>query len=48
MEVIAKEKNQSPKIEQSTSDDVDVYKINKNTTEAELKEKAETINKNYG
>jgi len=48
MEVIAKEKNQSPKIEQSTSDDVDVYKITKNTTEAELKEKAETITKNYG
>ncbi|PJJ08599.1 BlaR1 peptidase M56 [Flavobacterium sp. 1] len=48
MEVIAKEKNVSPKVEQSASDDVDVYKITKNTTEAELKEKAETISKNYG
>jgi hypothetical protein len=48
MEVIAKEKNQSPKIEQSASEDVDVYKITKNTTETELKEKAETIKKNYG
>ncbi|WP_264564008.1 M56 family metallopeptidase [Flavobacterium sp. N3904] len=50
MEVIAKEKNRSPKIEQSTStsNDEDVYKITKNTTEAELKEKAETITKNYG
>jgi hypothetical protein len=48
MEVIAKEKNQNIKIEKSTSNDVDVYKIDKNTTEAELKEKAEKINKNYG
>ena len=48
MEVIAKEKNLSPKLEQSASDDVDVYQITKNTTEAELKEKAETISKNYG
>lgn len=48
MEVIAKEKNGNPKVEQSASDDVDVYKITKNTTEAELKEKAETILKNYG
>ena len=48
MEVIAKEKNVNPKIEQAASEDVDVYKITKNTTEAELKEKAETILKNYG
>jgi hypothetical protein len=50
MEVIAKEKNQIPKAEKltSTSNDGDVYKITKNTTEAELKEKAETINKSYG
>lgn len=48
MEVIAKEKNVSPKAAQSASEDVDVYKITKNTTEAELKEKAETILKNYG
>ncbi|WP_281324037.1 M56 family metallopeptidase [Flavobacterium sp. IMCC34518] len=50
MEVIAKEKNQIPKAEKltSTSNDEDVYKITKNTTEEELKEKAETINKSYG
>ncbi|WP_281225352.1 M56 family metallopeptidase [Flavobacterium aquiphilum] len=50
MEVIAKEKHQNIKIEQvkSTSKDVEIYKIDKNTTEAELKEKAETISKNYG
>jgi hypothetical protein len=48
MEVIAKEKNVSPKAVQSAFEDVDVYKITKNTTEAELKEKAETILKNYG
>ncbi len=48
MEVIAKEKNVSPKAAQSASNDADVYKITKNTTEAELKEKAETISKNYG
>ena len=36
------------KTEKSASNDVDVYKINKNTSEAELKEKAETITKNYG
>ncbi|REG96156.1 M56 family metallopeptidase [Flavobacterium aquicola] len=48
MEVIAKEKNQKPKAEQTASNDADVYKITKNTTEAELKEKAETISKNYG
>jgi hypothetical protein len=47
MEVIAKEKNQSPKIEQSTSEDVDVYKITENTTEAELKEKAEILKEKY-
>jgi len=48
MEVIAKEKNQNPKaIEQSTSNDVDVYKIDKNTTEAELKEKAEILSEKY-
>lgn len=50
MEVIAKEKHQNIKIEQakSTSKDVEIYKIDKNTTEDELKEKAETISKNYG
>ena len=48
MEVIAKEKNVNPKPEQAVSEDVDVYKITKNTTEAELKEKAATISKNYG
>lgn len=48
MEVIAKEKNLNPKVEQSASEDVDIYKITKNTTEAELKEKAEIISKNYG
>jgi len=49
MEIIAKEKNQATKtIVQSTTNDVDVYTINKNTTEVELKEKAETILKNYG
>lgn len=48
MEVIAKEKNVNPKAAQSATEDVDVYKITKNTTEAELKEKAETILKNYG
>jgi hypothetical protein len=48
MEVIAKEKNQNKKTEKSASNDVDVYKITKNTSEAELKEKAETITKNYG
>lgn len=50
MEVIAKEKHQNIKIEQTklTSKDVEIYKIDKNTTEAELKEKAETISKNYG
>lgn len=49
MEVIAKEKNLDLKaVEKSVSEDVDIYKITKNTTDAELKEKAETINKNYG
>lgn len=50
MEVIAKEKRQNQKIEQSTSNsnDSEIYKIDKNTTDAELKEKAETISKNYG
>ena len=48
MEVIAKEKNQNQRIEQSTSNDEDVYQITKNTTEAELKQKAEIINKSYG
>ncbi|MBF4472573.1 M56 family metallopeptidase [Flavobacterium sp. HJJ] len=48
MEVIAKEKNVNPKAAQAASEDVDVYKITKNTTEAELKEKAATISKNYG
>jgi hypothetical protein len=48
MEVIAKEKNQNIKIEKSATNDVDIYKITKNTTEAELKEKAEKINQNYG
>jgi hypothetical protein len=48
MEVIAKEKNVNPKVEQAATEDVDVYKITKNTTEAELKEKAATISKNYG
>ncbi|MDR6845766.1 M56 family metallopeptidase [Flavobacterium granuli] len=47
MEVIAKEKNQSTKIEKSTTNDVDVYKIDKNTTEAELKEKAEILKEKY-
>ncbi|PZX94510.1 peptidase M56 [Flavobacterium aquariorum] len=47
MEVIAKEKNVSPKTEQSASDGVDVYKITKNTTEAELKEKAEILSEKY-
>ncbi|WP_348822305.1 M56 family metallopeptidase [Flavobacterium aestuarii] len=48
MEVIAKEKNVIQKIEQPASSDIDVYKITKNTTEAELKEKAAAIAKNYG
>jgi hypothetical protein len=49
IEVIAKEKNQNPKaIEQSTSQDVEVYKIDKNTTDNELKEKRETIRDNFG
>jgi len=48
MEVIAKEKNVRPKAEQAASNDVDVYEITKNTTETELKEKAERISKNYG
>ncbi|HSD07886.1 M56 family metallopeptidase [Flavobacterium sp.] len=50
MEVIAKEKNQSNSIElsKSASDNVEIYKIDKNTTEDELKEKAETISKNHG
>ena len=47
MEVIAKEKNQNPKIEQSTSNGEDVYKITKNTTEAELKQKAEILSEKY-
>jgi hypothetical protein len=47
MEIIAKEKNQNPKTEQSTSNDEDVYEITKNTTEAELKEKAEILSKKY-
>ncbi|WP_281637915.1 M56 family metallopeptidase [Flavobacterium marginilacus] len=48
MEVIAKEKNVTPKAAQAASEDVDIYKITKNTTETELKEKAATISKNYG
>jgi hypothetical protein len=52
MEIIAKEKNHKPASESSTTisstEDVDVYKITKNTTEAELKEKVSEINKNYG
>ncbi|HKO78507.1 MAG TPA: M56 family metallopeptidase [Flavobacterium sp.] len=47
MEVIAKEKNQNQKTEQATTNDVDVYKITKNTTEAELKEKAEILKEKY-
>jgi hypothetical protein len=47
MEVIAKEKNQNPKTKQATTNDVDVYKITKNTTEAELKEKAEILKEKY-
>jgi len=50
MEVIAKEKQQIQKAENiklALKKD-EIYKIDKNTTEAELKEKAETISKNYG
>ena len=47
MEVIAKEKNLSTKIEKSAVNDVDLYKIDKNTTEAELKEKAEILKEKY-
>jgi hypothetical protein len=47
MEVIAKEKNQSPKMEQSTSNNQDVYEITKNTTETELKEKAKILGEKY-
>lgn len=47
MEVVAKEKNHNPKIEQSTSNDEDVYQITKNTTEAELKQKAEILSEKY-
>jgi hypothetical protein len=47
MEVIAKEKNQNQRIEQSTSNDEDVYKITKNTTEAELQEKAKILSEKY-
>ncbi|MGQ7944271.1 M56 family metallopeptidase [Flavobacterium sp. WC2509] len=50
MEVIAKEKQQIQKtknIKLALKED-EVYKIDKNTTEADLKEKAETISKNYG
>ncbi|CAN1513964.1 M56_BlaR1_MecR1_like domain containing protein [Flavobacteriaceae bacterium] len=47
MEVIAKEKKQNQRIEQSTSNDEDVYKITKNTTEAELKEKAAILSEKY-
>jgi len=48
MEVIAKEKNQTLKTEQSTANDEYVYKINKNTTDAELKEKATILSEKYG
>jgi hypothetical protein len=48
MEVIAKEKNQKTKIEKSVSNSIDIYKITKNTSEAELDEKRKTITKNYG
>jgi len=47
MEVIAKEKNLNPQTEQSTSNDEDVYQITKNTTEAELKQKAEILSEKY-
>lgn len=49
MEVIAKEKNQNTKtVEKSALNDAEIYKIDKNTTEAELKEKAEIISQNHG
>ncbi|PKB18399.1 M56 family metallopeptidase [Flavobacterium sp. 5] len=52
MEVIAKEKNQTLSTEKSNliskTEDVNIYKINKNSTENDLKETASTINKNYG
>src|SRR6187402_23369 len=48
MEVIAKEKNQNTKtVEKSALNDAEIYKIDKNTTEAELKEKAEIISQNH-
>ncbi len=50
IEVIAKEKQHSAVTQKSisTADDVDVYRITKNTTEAELQEKVVAISKVYG
>ena len=51
IETIAQEKSSKGKvIESSTAieNSVDVYKINKNTTDEELKEKTTALNKNYG
>jgi hypothetical protein len=48
IEIIAKEKNQITKIETATPPSEEIYKITKNTTEAELEEKAATITKNHG
>ncbi len=48
MEIIAKEKNQISEIKNATLASNEIYKITKNTTEAELAEKAATITENFG